>query len=194
MSSVYMRQILESIERAKLVNEGYDDRVNDVVSAIRSANPDGITKNKFAHAVARAGRDTGALEMRDDRVAGTNQKTGDAKSEFIKDVAAKIEFVRDTSKQTEKSARVSQALEELANIIEQEIGNSFPDGDPFDHIAPRARRLGIPMGNLSEWMDRAAKKHLGTKDYHTYLADIWDDFIDGNTGNDEFQGQSNPWR
>ena len=185
MSSEYMRQILESIEMAQSLNEGYEDRVNAVAGIIRRDYPEGITKKEFASAVEKAGEEAGAVEMRKQSVTGLNQgNVGDSRKEFIKDVAAKIDFKRDTSTGDAKRERVEQALSKLATVIEDGVGNSFPDGDPFDYIAPRARKLGIQMDNLLAWLDRAAKKHLSAKSYHDYLDQIWDDYSIGNMGID----------
>ena len=185
MSSEYMRQILESIDMAQTLHEGYEDRVNAVAGIIRRNYPDGLTKKQFAQAVEKAGQESGAVEMRTGGGAGLNQKgVGDSRKEFIKDVAAKIDFKRDTGNADAKRERVDQALSQLATMIEDGVSNSFPDGDPWDHIAPRARKIGIPMDNLLAWLDRAAKKHLSAKSYHDYLDQIWGDYSIGNMGMD----------
>lgn len=176
MSSEYMRQILESIDMAQNINEGYDDRVNDVVSIIRRNYPDGITKKEFPAAVERAGQESGAVEMRGKTQAGLNQKgIGDSRKDFIKDVAAKIDFKRDTSTATAKKERREQVLNQLGNIIGDAVGMSFPDGDPFDHIYPKARKLGVPADDVLKWLDIAAKRAGLGKSYYDYLQSLWDD-------------------
>mgnify|MGYP001318642400 CR=1 FL=1 len=63
---------------------------------------------------------------------------------------------------------------ELWQKVETAISNSFPDGDPIDHL-PR----GVDMDDI----DRAVAKFAGSrgkgkKKYglYDYLADMWDDF------------------
>lgn len=195
MSSEYMRQILESVNRAHTINEGYEDRVNDVVAVLNSYHPDGITKKQFQASIEQAGKEAGAVEMKSAQ-AGLNQKIGDSKREFIKDVAAKINFKRDTTTADNKREKVDQALQRLAYIIQEEVGNSWPDGDPWDHIAPRARKLGIPVDRLLEWLDRATRKYIGKpyKDYHDYVASTWEDFQDQTMDTHDLGDRRNPWR
>ena len=196
MSSEYMRQILESIDLAQNINEGYEDRVNDVAGIIRRDYPEGITKKEFATAVDKAGQESGAVEMRSSSSAINQKNVGNARKDFIKDVAAKIDFKRDTSKASAQKERVEKALERLAYIIQEEVGNSWPDGDPFDNIAPKARKLGIPMDRLIDWLDRATKKYIGRpyKDYHDYVAGTWDDFKDQTSDIQDLGNRRNPWR
>jgi hypothetical protein len=180
-----MRQIMEAIERANL-NEGYSDRVQAVADRIMQNNPDGITRKMFQSEFKRAAEIEKPVEYR-----GSPQ----ARRDFEKDVMAKVQFKRDNSAQTDKKARVERALEQLATIIEEAVGNAFPDGDPFDAIAPKARRLGIPMDSLIDWLDRAAKKHLGFKSYHDYLANVWDDYDEMTVGRGgPPEPMRNPWR
>lgn len=183
MSSEYMRKIMESIDVANQVTEGYDDRVQAVADVITKNNPDGITRKAFARELDRAGQQANAVELR-----GSPQ----ARRDFEKDVAARLEFRRDNSAQDSKKTRVEEALRRLSTIIEEAVGNAYPDGDPFDEIAPKARRLGIPLDSLSDWLDRATKKHLGFSRYYAYLAAVWDDYMD--TTGDRDSGRKNPWR
>lgn len=175
MSSEYMRQILESIEQAQQLDEGYDERVAQVANIIKRDYPDGITKNEFGRAVEKAGQEAGAVEMRGSAIAGRGQKIGDSRKEFINDVAAQIDFRRDTSKTDAKRARTEQVLNKLADVISDAVGMSFPDGDPFDHIFPQARKMGIPADNVLAWLDRAVRKSGMGKSYHSYLQDLWQD-------------------
>jgi hypothetical protein len=184
MSGEYMRQIMEAIDRANVVNEGYSDRVQAVADRIMKNNTDGITRKMFQSEFKRAAEIEKAVEMR-----GSEQ----ARRDFEKDVMSKIDFKRDGGAQSDKKARVEKALEQLSRYIEEAVGNSFPDGDPFDEIAPKARRLGIPMDSLIDWLNRATKKHLGFKDYYTYLSTVWDDYSDMTAGGEE-EPRRNPWR
>lgn len=176
MSGEYMRQIMEAIDlaQAQTLSEGYEDRVNKVVSIINSQYSDGITKKEFPAAVERAGEQAQVGEMKP-TVAGRGHTVGDSRKEFIKDVAAKITFKRDTSAASAKKARREEVLIKLEEIITDAVGMSFPDGDPFDHIYPRARKLGIPADAVLEWLDLACRKHGLGKSFHGYLQGLWDD-------------------
>jgi len=181
MASNEIRKLLESFSQ---IDEGYEDRVNQVVSIIQQNNSDGITRKDFASEFERAARQAGAVEMR-----GSPQ----AKRDFQKDVMAKVQFKRDNSAATSNKAAAEAAMAKLDYIINDAVGNSFPDGDPWDAIAPRARRLGIREDDLIKWLDRWARKEAGVKGgWHAYLANAWDDFAssDADTGSHT----RNPWR
>jgi hypothetical protein len=176
MSTERMRQLMESVQSAGQINEGYEDRVNDVAGVIRRDYPEGLTKKEFPAAIERAGKEIRPTEMRGDAQAGRNQRgVGDSRKEFIKDVAAKFKFNRDNSKANDKKARTDKALHELVSVIEDAVGSTFPDGDPFDHIYPVTRRMGIPANDILTWLDRAVSKAGMGKSYHDYIASIWDD-------------------
>lgn len=188
MSSTYMRQIIESIDRANApIVEGYQDRVNQMVDFINKNNSEGITRRQFSGAFKHAGQTLNPVEMK---------SSPQARRDFEKDVMAQIKFRRDTSSTDDKREKVRRALDQLGTIISDAVGNSFPDGDPFDSIYPKARRLGIPADNMIEWLDRAVKKAGMGESYHDYLADVWDDHI--GDYNDMQGGAAhhtqNPWR
>jgi len=172
-----MRQILESIETAQTITESYEQRVQAVASIINTEHPDGITKKEFTAAVEKAGAEAGAVEMRPGK-PGLNQKPGNARKDFIKDVAQQVEFRRDNSANDAKKRRTELVLERLSNVIDEAIGNAFPDGDPFDIIYPAAIKMGIRPYDVLEWLDRAVRKHNGGKDYHSYLNNIWQDHME----------------
>lgn len=199
MSSEYMRQILESIEQAQSLNEGYDDRVQAVASWFKQNYPDGISKKQFTQVIDSKSdtlaSELGAVELRTNKASaiGSKGRVGDSRKDFIKDVAAKINFKKDMSAADSKRDRVNQVLERLSYIIDEEIGNAFPDGDPFDNIAPKARKMGIPMDNILEWLDRAVKKHLGGKDYYSYLKMMWDQHGETLSTMPGYDPRPNPW-
>lgn len=179
MSGKDMRILMEKIEQATL-REGYEDRVQNVVDYLNKTYPDGMTKKQFTQVMDQQGeklaRELDAYELRRNKAAaiGSRGKTGDSRKEFIQDVARAMDFRRDTSKADAKRERVKKALEDLYWIAQDAIGMSFPDGDPIDHIIPKARRMGIPMNDIGEWLDRAFKKHEGVG-YNEHLARLWDD-------------------
>lgn len=196
MSSEYMRKLIESIDAAaQNLNEGYEERVDATVEKLKQYYPDGVPKAEFEKAVERAADAVGAIEMRPSQ-AGLNQKPSTARRDFLKDVKAKLgRFKSDTSKADTKRQRQNEVLERLAYIVDEAIGNAFPDGDPFDAIAPKARKMGIPMDNLIDWLDRAVKKHIGHKGgYHDYVATMWDQHDETLSGMSGYQSRGNPWR
>ena len=184
-NNLYMRQIMESISRAQSINEGYEDRVDAMVSQISRNNPDGLLRKSFDQEFKTALSMVNPVEAR-----GSEQALRD----FKKDVMAKVEFRRDTTSADSKRERVNQVLDRLANIIGDAVGNSFPDGDPFDAIYPQARRLGIPADDVLSWLDRAVKKAGIAKSYHDYLADMWEDNIQHFNQMNGTDYDRNPWR
>jgi hypothetical protein len=83
---------------------------------------------------------------------------------------------------------------------EDAIGQSFPDGDPSDHLRDYLDKHGL------EWSDvNAAFKKIHKKDFYKYLADMWDshaadalhDAKGGAYGehyDNEWFSQGNPWK
>jgi hypothetical protein len=177
MSSEHMRTLIEAVNNPQKLSEGYMDRVTAMVSQIAKDNPDGITRRSFEQAFKRAASVLNPLEMRGSEIA---------QRDFKKDVLGRIELRRDTSGADAKRERTNQVLDRLAGIIQTATANSFPDGDPFDEIYPKARRLGVPDLDVLDWLDRAVKRGGMGKGYHDYLANIWDDNIGHMNGN--------PWR
>ena len=85
-------------------------------------------------------------------------------------------------------------LQEIARKIEDVTGSVFPDGDPIDKLAPWIKKrfsLG-EFGDVGSVLAAAAKKHLGSKDYYSYLADMWEDYIDD--VDPERRKDGNPWK
>jgi hypothetical protein len=169
MSSDYMRQIMEAIEMEQNFNEGYEDRVLDVVAIINRDYPNGITKDEFSTAIEKIGNETDAVDMQSDHT----------RNEFIKAVAAKITFISDQSSE-DKSARKERVMLALVDIINDEIDNAFPDGDPFDAIYPQARKLGVPATSVLDWLDKTAREHLNAKSFHDYLQEDWGQQMEAN--------------
>lgn len=61
------------------------------------------------------------------------------------------------------------------NKVETVIGNTFPDGDPIDHLIPWMEKTGVTMDQINA----AVKKHGKAKDMYAYLAGMWDDSQSG---------------
>ena len=77
----------------------------------------------------------------------------------------------------EKKPKVD--LQAAYNIIMDAIGNTFPDGDPIDTIAPKFKRqFGIEGYEVGEAITAAMKKHghgVEKKGMYEYMADMWDE-------------------
>jgi hypothetical protein len=183
MSSEYMRQLIESVKRAQQLNEGpYEDRVSRTADEINRQYPEGIYRKDLESVISRVGSEIGNPELRGSPAA---------RKDFISDVSRLVNKRRDTQANDQKHEAVNRALDKLMEIIDEEIGNSFPDGDPFDGIFPRARKLGIRPDDLIDWLDRAVKKHTRTHTtYHDYLATVWKEHMQTIYG-DDAQSQPN---
>lgn len=98
---------------------------------------------------------------------------------------------------TKVASKVFPAVDhaKMARHIEAAWGNSFPDGDPYDHLAHQYPHLHRE-GELFKHLNLAAKKHLGVKSYNHYLAQGWDDYHNdqGHDPNSLTHGQTNPWK
>lgn len=76
---------------------------------------------------------------------------------------------RDADREDHKPKKTSAAgLDKLYQKAEDYIGQSFPDGDPMDYIAPYMRTNGYQTGDL----DLAYKKNV-KMDFYKYLATTW---------------------
>jgi hypothetical protein len=199
MSGKDMRMLMEKIDRAVL-HEGYEQRVQNVVDYLNKTYPDGMTKKQFTQVMDTQGEDLAskldAFELKRKKAAavGSRGKTGDSRKEFIQDVAKQMDFRRDTGKADAKRERAKKVLQRLELAADEAIGNAMPDGDPVDRLIPQMLKMGIPADDMYKWLNKIARNN-GSKDWHSYLADIWDDLISGNYGHgDEYKDMRNPWR
>jgi hypothetical protein len=199
MSGKDMRMLMEKIDRAVL-HEGYEQRVQNVVDYLNKTYPDGMTKKQFTQVMDTQGEELAskldAFELKRKKASaiGSRGKTGDSRKEFIQDVAKQMDFRRDTGKADAKRERAKKVLQRLELAADEAIGNAMPDGDPVDRLIPQMLKLGIPANDMYTWLNKVARNN-GAKDWHSYLADIWDDLISGNYGHgDEYKDMRNPWR
>jgi len=165
------------------INEGYSDRVQQIADRVNKSYPDGVTRNEVNKLITQFAYDQ--VEMR-----GSEK----AKRDFIKDVASKINTKRDTSKSDAANSNKEKILSYLATAIETAVGNSMPDGDPWDAISVKGRKAGIDPDNLLKYLDLAARKHLGSKGYYDYLRMMWDAYGAGDFGNEPEANWKNPWK
>lgn len=79
----------------------------------------------------------------------------------------------------------------IAQAIMNAVSQCVPDGDPIDLLGPKLRHMGIDAGDVTKWLDRACRKHLGTRTYSRYLINAWDGW---NEVCEPDQRMDNPWR
>ena len=87
-----------------------------------------------------------------------------------------------------------QDLSKVARKFEEVVGDTFPDGDPIDRMAPWIRRefrcQGWDTGSI---LDKAVELHLGFKSYTNYLADMWSNMVEDGMF-PELEDRPNPWK
>lgn len=75
-------------------------------------------------------------------------------------------------------------------VIDNAIGNAFPDADPIDQITREMRKLGVSAHDLMGVLDRSVRATKSGESYHDYVRDVWQQHLNDNP--DEF-GTENPW-
>ena len=73
-------------------------------------------------------------------------------------------------------------IDRIGQRISDAIGQTVPDGDPFDILLPwLERKFGDPNGSrpydVRDILDRGAKS-IGAESYSEYCADMWDLYYD----------------
>ncbi len=90
---------------------------------------------------------------------------------------------------------------EIWRRFEQAVGDSFPDGDPFDRISHWLNQHDLTIHDV----DAAVKEFSGADSAHDYLAQMWDDYsadaehdamqgAHGETYDDQWFTRANPWK
>jgi len=97
----------------------------------------------------------------------------------IKEIGNKLSDIpRGWKKSKVRSARAPRRsavdIGELAQVISNEIGYAFPDGDPFDKISAYLKSKGIKQFDMMKWMDKASKIN-GYKSYTDQANSTWED-------------------
>lgn len=90
-----------------------------------------------------------------------------------KETAERKAFEAEQARIAKEQAALQKAdtLKKVAQIIQREVANTFPDADPFDFIFPKVRKLGVPEHRVMDLLNQAAKE-LGAKSYDGYLNDF----------------------
>lgn len=131
---------------------------------------------------------------------------GRAFSDFHKDVKKSVSSHVGSANRSLAAKNRSQNLQsfhqKLAQVINDGIGHSYPDGDPIDYIHPRAMTIAHSHGidthyDISDHLDKASR-HNGYDNYHHQLSSTWDEL--GPVGQDAADASArlhhyhnNPW-
>ena len=170
--------------------------------------------------------DKSILQSALERFAATMPLGSVKPSEFVQDaikhLGNRIKIQRKTPAASERNqafAELNVIIPSLAQRLLMELGNIFPDGDPYDVTELLVRRFSTKLrniqmalgdyGNLDDWFHsnvwpRVLKefKKQNSQDVYDYLADLWDeqraqnhhDYEHGHAQLDPaYQGQ-NPYR
>lgn len=176
--------ILESTRRL-VESPGYAGRVQQVADEVMKSSGE-ITADELNDHIRYEAQQIKLPEL------GLGQNSS-AFKDFVKDV--KVELKQSNFKTKRKPGKTGMSKEQrkeklqyVLQIMYNEIGSSFPDGDPWDHIIPELKRIGIDEDNAIKWMDRAAKLD-GYKDYNDLVSQFWDDAI----ASGDWNNMENPW-
>ena len=177
---------IAALRRLSGLNEGYEDRVMSIANKIISYSQDGaIKKDDVDRLIKSMAHDVPEYRMAD------NPKSK-AWPDFVRDVKRQLAGkVRWNNGAAARAAANNDKLAQIAQVIQDAVSNSFPDGDPFDTIMPKLSRMGIDSYEMTDWLDKAAKKYLGAKGYYNYLHTVWQDFMNDNPG--QYGLTDNPW-
>lgn len=85
-----------------------------------------------------------------------------------------------------------EKLEALANKIYAVVGDTFPDGDPIDWLAPYVKKHFGLYYDITPLLDKAIRLHNPRlKGYYDYLETMWDE----TSANNPSMGLGpNPWK
>ena len=109
-------------------------------------------------------------------VAAENRAKKKAIADALK--AEKDEIKRQQRELAQRERAIARAnkpspltLDQIWTKVETVISNTFPDGDPIDHLATWMERNKVTMDRI----DAAAKKHAKAKGMYDYIATMWDE-------------------
>lgn len=173
----------------------YEDRVREVATAIEQEKLGGILTSEVKSVIEDFSIRFNITEV---------TRTGGRQAiNFINDVKKilKVKRLRENNsyqyRYTRLIPRTDEHLRMLADKVQDALGQSFPDGDPIDIIAPWCRRMGWEMMDINEkgLLDKAVRKFIGPKTYYKFLEGFWDEFAGDNPENEMgVTKETNPWR
>jgi predicted O-methyltransferase YrrM len=98
------------------------------------------------------------------KLAQANRERAKKEAEELKAFEAEQARIR----KEQEALKKADLSKKVAQIIQREVSNTFPDADPFDFIFPKVRKLGVPEHRVMDVLNQASKE-LGAKNYDHYL-------------------------
>lgn len=126
-----IKKFKQLVENAHMISEAYEDKVNKVADAIiQNLQHVGTDKDELLRGIDRFSKE---FDISDYRISPQ------AKKDFIKDVLAALKgkiSIKRGARGPQAKTIAKQAIAHVANILSNdmvnEMGNVFPDGDPYD--------------------------------------------------------------
>lgn len=102
--------------------------------------------------------------------------------------------VDDKEARYEKGKLTDAELDKVWMMINDAIGQTFPDSDPMDVLYPKLKKQ-FGEFNVTKVLDVTAKKRFKSKDFYDFLADNWDENMEAFADmHPEYKNMKNPWR
>lgn len=171
--------------------ESYEDRVARAADAVKSSatfhheysdNPQKLDLHQLAHdhtAGSLEGKLGGSAHR--DMIRDVKKLAGPHVASINRSIAGKQSYAAGRSGLGQSKQALHDFHMELGDHIDSAIGNSIPDGDPFDSLLKKTPRLAAQHGVRMEphetidHLDKASQKR-GYHDYHDHLAHAWDSY------------------
>jgi len=152
----------------------------------------GAIEKRFIKDITMAEKDLNEITITDHLY---KQKAAENRKRMAAEKAGKVTFKQMLAQQVKNREQANTPNHgRMAVDIEHAFGNSFPDSDPYEHLAMKYPHLHS-AGTLTKHLNIAARKHLGAKSFNHYIKNGWDDYDRDNKNNPDSmtKGQRNPW-
>lgn len=108
-------------------------------------------------------------------------------------IAAKYK-ADDTAARYEKGKLTPAELDKVWMLVNDAIGQTFPDSDPMDILYPKlSKQFG--QDNVIKILDKVAKERFKSKNWNKFLIDNWDENMKSFADiHPEYKKMKNPWR
>ncbi len=208
-----MRKLMEAVTSVPL-KEDYQDRVDAAVARIEKGGP--LAQSELRFSILDAAQMLKVVEL---KFGKDSRQFKEFVTDVTKALKAKGLVKRKEAKSKapysvmaaggyfdEKVPVTHKDIQALGYKMQSAAGDAFPDGDPNDMLSDYFKQKGWDTYDaFQKLVPVAAKEYLGTPDYSTYLANMWDDVYgdaksDADHGNDYMynmlggDGAQNPWR
>jgi len=200
---VTVQSLTESVK--KKINESYEDRVAQVIDAIKKEFPYGIPGEvNLDQTIEQHARGTVEHSLK-------NNPSSHAYRQFVKDIKAGlrgyvkrkssakpkppgfVRYVRDANNQGRVAVTVDD-INELGRMMEKYASEGFPDSDPTDMLFHFYHAKNWSSDDAQDYLlSRAARQYLGTSSYYSYLHDMYNDYTRDNPGVMGLDPNKNPW-